>query len=688
MVEHYLSVTSRLGLHARAAAKLVRVAGEFQSSVKLQRRDGNVSADAKSILSVLMLAATRGTELRLIAEGPDEQEALDAVLALFMTEFGESEKVKVKGSPVNLKETRWKGLGVSEGIVIGRVLRLHNGSRTVYRARIDEADVRRELNRFRAAVGTARGQLQNIKQRAEKELGRGHAYIFDAHLLFLEDAQLIEEVEAHIVKERANAEWAVKVVGDRLLAVYSEIKDDYLRERGSDIEDVVQRLLVNLGGELPQYRTLLADSVIVAPDLLPSAVAELDLQRARAIATDTGGWTSHMAIIARGLGIPAVVGLRNFFRRTRTGDEVIVDSFRGEVILSPSAETLDHYRAEVETLGEHRSAAVTGERGPAETKDGVKITLRANVELAAEFEGIQKFGACGVGLYRSEFLLGTHGGMVSEDLQYQAYRQLAEVAGPDGAIVRLFDLGGSDSASTAVRNPALGLRAIRFNLCNEEVMRTQLRAVLKASESGRLDIVLPMVGDVGDVRRSREILEQERTQLKAQGIRPGPVKVGAMIEVPSAVLTAEKIARSVDFFELGTNDLVQYTLAVDRGNDDVSDWFRTLHPAVLYSIARSLTAAKDAGIPAIICGEMASTPAYAVLLIGLGAVDLSMTPSSIPLLRQVISQVDFYSANQIARKCLKFETAEEVEELVSKEMAKYWPALFPPESLPTIDGKT
>jgi phosphotransferase system enzyme I (PtsI) len=304
------------------------------------------------------------------------------------------------------------------------------------------------------------------------------------------------------------------------------------------------------------------------------------------------------------------------------------------------------------------------------------------VELAAEFDGIQKFGACGVGLYRSEFLLGRPGVMLSEEVQYQAYKQLAEVAGPDGAIVRLFDLGGRDVLDESERNPALGLRAIRYDLRNEEMMRTQLRAVLRAANSGRLDMVLPMVADVGDVRRSRQMLDQERARLEAAGVQPGTVKVGAMIEVPSAVLTAEKIARAVDFFELGTNDLVQYTLAVDRGNDNVSEWFRTLHPAVLYGIDRTLTAAREAGIPAIVCGEMASTPAYMVLLIGLGAIDLSMTPAAIPRVRHVISNITFESARTISEKCLNCETADEVEDLVRSEFEAQWPNLFPPETLP------
>src|SRR5262249_37696322 len=264
-----------------------------------------------------------------------------------------------------------------------------------------------------------------------------------------------------------------------------------------------------------------------------------DLQRARAIATDTGGWTSHMAIIARGLGLPAVVGLRDFFRRTRTGDEIIIDSFRGEVILHPSAETLRRYNAEVNTRVTNLEVDSSDEAvGPAVTKDGVNVRLRANVELAPEFAGVERFGACGVGLYRSEFLLSRPGLMLSEEEQCEAYKTIARVAGDDGAIVRLFDLGGRDVVDESEKNPALGLRAIRFDLRNQVVMRTQVRAILRAATAGHLDLVLPMVADVGDVRRSRQLLEEEKEKIQSEGLEYGPVKVGAMIEVPSAVLTA------------------------------------------------------------------------------------------------------------------------------------------------------
>ena len=582
-------------------------------------------------------------------------------------------------------EIRFKGLGVSEGIVIGQVLRMHDGARQVYHWRVNVADLEAERLRFRGAVQLARQQVVTIKKQAEKRLGKDHSYIFDAHLLLLEDEKLTSDIEKQITDEQANAEWAVEVVGDRLLSLYSEIKDEYLRERGSDIEDVMQRLLVALSGVQPRHRHLSEDAVIVSQDLLPSAVAELDLEHARALATDTGGWTSHTAILARGIGIPAVVGLRDFYRRTRTGDKIIVDSTRNEVILHPSPGTLEHYQAETVSRMKRELASDAKESGPLLTEDGVEITLRANVEVPAEFEGVEKHGAHGVGLYRSEFLLARRGVIVSEQEQRLAYEEVARVAGKEGVIIRLFDLGGEnlrEQFQEPEKNPALGLRAIRFGLRNEEVMRTQVRAILVAAANGNLKIVLPMVADVSDVRRAKAIIQEEANSLTKAGRAFGDVSVGAMIEVPSAVFMADNIAKVVDFFELGTNDLVQYTLAVDRGNDEVADWFRTLHPAVLHSIDRSLKAAFRAGIPAIVCGEMASTPAYAVLLVGLGATDLSMTPSAIPRVRRALAGIDSREARTIAEECLSCETADDVEGIVRERFGKLWPHLFPPKSLP------
>ena len=685
MVERTFTVTGQLGLHARAAAKVVKVASCFESSLRIERKEGGPSADAKSILSVLMLAASCGTELRAIAEGPDEEKAIDELGLLFSGGFGEASQV-APAARMERPEIHWKGLGVSEGIVIGRVQRMHSGTKYVYRSRLDIAEIDRELRRFRAALRLARRQLTTVRERAAKDLGQNHAYVFDAHLLLLEDEKLLGDVEKYITQEHANAEWAVRVVGDQLITTYSEIEDNYLRERESDIEDVVQRLLMALSGEGRPLRKLSKDSVIVAQDLLPSDVAELDFDYARAIATDTGGWTSHTAIIARGLGIPAVVGLRDFFRRTRTGDQIIVDSLGGEVILHPSPTTLERYLTEVSKRATSRSVeAPRAEDGPLRTVDGLEIRMRANVEVPAEFAGVRRYGARGIGLYRSEFLLSRGGVTVSEDDQYAAYAEIAKLAGEDGAIVRLFDVGGDnagDLMSEPERNPALGLRGIRFGLYYKEIMRTQVRAILRAAAEGRLDIVLPMVADVGDVSSARAMIEEEQSRLEKQGLRHGHVGIGAMIEVPSAVLTANRIAANVDFFELGTNDLVQYTLAVDRSSDHVAAWFRTLHPSVLSSIYQSLNAAKHAGIPAIVCGEMASTPAYAALLVGLGAVDLSMTPASIPRVRRSLAGIDSRDAKAIAAECLECATADEVEHLVRERFRARWSEIFTIESLP------
>ena len=592
-----------------------------------------------------------------------------------------------------LTEERWHGLGVSDGVAVGRVLRIHNGARFIYRATIEATDVERETERLQAAVRLAHAQLLTIKERAERELGSEHAYIFDAHLLMLEDRKLIDEFESYIRRERVNAEWAVKVAADRLLAIYSEIKDDYLRERGSDIEDVMHRVLVALKGGNPGSQRLTEDAIVVAEELLPSTAAELDFANVRAVVSDVGGWTSHTAIIARSLSIPSVVGVRDLFRRARTGDPVVVDAFKGEVVLHPSAATVKQFSAHVSRMKEASKNAPADDAlsAPLRTLDGCEVTLRANIELPAEYEGIRRYGARGIGLYRSEFLLSHDGVLPSEEEQCAAYIEVAQLAGADGATIRLFDLGGEKiglaEADAAPHNPALGLRAIRFALQQEDVLRTQVRALLRAAAHQSLRIVLPMISDVSEVRRTRAVINEERARLHSEGHQTGVVEIGAMIEVPSAVFVADKLAREVDFFSLGTNDLVQYLLAVDRSNDQVADWFRSLHPAVLQSIRLTLDAARRAEIPAVVCGEMAATPTYAFVLLGLGARDLSMSAAAIPRIRYTIARVDAASAERIVTECLECASADEVEEHIREQLGKGWPHLFSPESLPAPKNK-
>ncbi|HEY0079927.1 MAG TPA: phosphoenolpyruvate--protein phosphotransferase [Pyrinomonadaceae bacterium] len=606
-----------------------------------------------------------------------------------------------------LEERRWRGIVVSEGVVVGRVLRIHNGAGgRVYRATLDESEVEPEARRLRVAVRLVRRQLLAVKKNAERALGSEHAYIFDAHLLMLEDRKFLEDIEGYIRRERVNAEWAVKVVADRLLAIYREIKDEYLRERGSDVEDVMRRMLVALSGERAEDNRLTEDAVVVAAELMPSTAAELDFAHVKAIATDAGGWTSHTAIIARGMGVPTLVGLRDLYEQARTGDEIIVDAQEGLAILHPSDSTAEHYRtklaqsfdatrrdstdassASTSSSNEGSESALSSSRDePLLTLDGVEVFLRANVELPAEYEGVRRYGARGIGLYRSEFLLSQRGSMPSEDEQRAAYTELARLGGSDGATIRLFDLGGDKIGggvqSGDERNPALGLRAIRFCLTREDVLRTQARAVLRAASEGRLSLVLPMISDVMEVRRARRIIEEERQRLREAGQAVGEVRLGAMIEVPSAVLVAERLAREVDFFSLGTNDLIQYLLAVDRSNEEVADWFRSLHPAVLESIRRTLRAAEEARIPVNVCGEMAARPVYAFILVGLGARDLSMTASSIPRVRRTLAGIEAERARALAAECLECSTADEVEQLVRVRLGAEYPHLFSPEILP------
>lgn len=591
-------------------------------------------------------------------------------------------------------EQLWRGVSVSEGVAVGRVLRLHDGAPSLFRVVLRPSEIDVEVARLHTALSVAREQIIDIKERAERELGAEHAYIFDAHLAMVEDRKLIEDTELCVRAERVNAEWAVKVVTDRVLAVYAAITDDYLRARGSDIEDVARRILRALAGnhlQIAEPREMMDDSVVVAEELLPSIIAELDFARIHAIISDTGGWTSHAAIIARGLGIPAIVGTRDLYRRARTGDRIIVDATRGEVMLHPAPARLARMNDGASARAHHRhppsnsARTSAAPREPLRAADGTEILIRANVELPAEFPGIERAGARGIGLYRSEFLWTRHNRMPTEDEQFAAYAEVARIAGADEATIRLFDFGGdkfTPDGSEPERNPALGLRAIRLGLRHEEVLRTQARALLRVSADHRIGVVLPMIADVNDVRRARAIIEDERRKLSARGVKTGAMRIGAMIEVPAAILTIERIAAEVDFLSLGTNDLVQYLLATDRGNDAVAEWFRTLHPAVLLSVRRTLDAARAAGIPAIVCGEMAATPAYAALLLGLGARELSMSTGAIERVRAVLGGIDVAPLESIAAACLECATPDETEECVRLRLGAEFGHLFTPEMLP------
>jgi phosphotransferase system enzyme I (PtsI) len=575
------------------------------------------------------------------------------------------------------------GLAASPGVAIGEVLRLdERGRHQFYYVGVSPNQVRTEVRRLRAAFAEARAQMNDIKVRLSRELGREHAYILDAHTLMLEDERLLNEVEQEIRVRRINAEWAVRAVTDRLVSIYKQVNDPYLRERASDIEDVATRLLTTLSGQTKfDLSKLDRDVVLVTEDIWPSTVAELDFNRVLGFATDAGGMTSHAAIIARAVGIPAVVGLHEVTRHARSGNEIIIDGTAGEVILRPTRTVLRLYKEKRER--EARSLANRSTQAPvaAETLDGVRVTLRANVELPTEIESLALFGAEGIGLYRSEFIfLNRLPDLPSEDEQYRLYRRLAEATGAAGASIRVFDLGGDKLTLEGFeqeQNPALGLRAIRLSLKVEHIFRTQLRAILRANLEGNLRVVLPLISTINELRQARRIIDEVKSEMaEAHVDHNARLAVGVMIEVPAAALMADVLAREADFLSVGTNDLIQYMLAVDRANENVAHLYQPLHPAILRTMAHLVRAAATAGVPLEVCGEMAADPLQVVALVGLGIRTLSLVPASIPLVKTAVRAVEEARVRQLMSEAMKLTSSNEVEDLLKRELPRQAPRFF------------
>jgi phosphotransferase system enzyme I (PtsI) len=567
---------------------------------------------------------------------------------------------------------------MSRGVAIGKIVCLHGNNRQFFRVDIDPLSVEREVRRARAAFRLARRQLSKLRSDAGAASVPG---ILDAQRLMLEDSSLLEKVETAIGEQVVNAEWAVKVITDNYVSKYKEISDEHLRERYIDIEDVAERVLNALaGGEASA--PLAKDSIIVATELMPSTLAEQAGNNPTAVITEHGGWTSHTFILARELNLPAVTGVRKILRRVNTGDTAIVDGYNGRIILNPTLETLQRYRLPAAQFQQISYNDVTVINPEAKTLDGREVTLRVNVDLPEIYKRAKRIGARGIGLYRSEFLFNRFKGFPTENQQYEAYRSIAEFAGADGVKIRTFDLGPEQvygHAHGREKNPALGLRAIRLGLANERHLRTQVRAILRASHENNIDVVIPMVSGVAEIHEVREIVREEKEALLSKGVPAGNPRIGAMIEVPSAVLLVDEIVAAADLVSLGTNDLVQYLLAVDRDNEAVAGWFRTLHPAVIRAVARVIKAAAEAAKPLIICGEMAGSPFYLPLLVGLGATELSMNVNSILRVRKVISGLAYEETVAAAREAEKCSTADEVEAVLERHIVEKWSHLIQPE---------
>ncbi len=563
-----------------------------------------------------------------------------------------------------------KGMGVSDGIAIGRAVVIETRGPEVYRLHIPEEQVEGEVARLREGAQHAKGELKRIRARAEEDLGNDLAAIFDAHVMLLSDANFLGRVEERIRTHHVNAEWAVAKTAEELDDRFARMDDSYLRERSEDLTDVGRHLLRSLQGiahhdlsELPN------DIVIVADDLTPSDAIRLGRERVIGFAIESGGRTSHTAIIARSLNIPAVAGLIGILGLPGGGDEapIIVDGETGTVILHPTDEVVEQYRARKAALERHDRDLLEIRELKAVTRDGIEVCLMANIDLPEEVEEVASFGAAGVGLYRSEFLyIEKSPHLPTEEEHVQVYRRLIELSAPHPAIIRTYDLGGRKLAremlATQEDNPVLGLRGIRLTLARPDVFRTQIRALFRAGVHGDLWIMLPMVSTVEEVRQFRAFAAEVMAEMQAEGVAFRPdVRLGVMIEVPGAAIIADVLAREVDFFSIGTNDLIQYSLAVDRNNEHVASLYQPLHPAILRMLRFIIDSARAAGIEISLCGEMAADPGFALLLVGLGLRRLSMSPRQIPEVKTRVREATVAELAELATGCLQHSTAAEVQ---------------------------
>jgi len=574
-----------------------------------------------------------------------------------------------------------KGIGVSSGIAIGRAHLIERGRVEVEERPIKKAQVEKEVNRFRRAVEQSKLQLQRIKEKLLKESAKEHVYIIDAHLLILEDKMLIDDTIKNISERLIGAEGALKRHMHNLSTIFDRIEDEYLRARKSDIEQIGERVLRNLVGKKHEGLSHMKEKVIiVAHDLTPSDTAQMKKDKILGFVTDIGGRTSHTSIVARSLEIPAVVGLDNVTQQIMPGDIIVLDGMTGVVIINPPKSVFKAYLERSQNYQYFEEELLRFKSLPAVTKDGHSVRLAGNIELPEEIPSLREHGAEGIGLYRTEFLYMGKKLPVEED-HFETYRKLAEGVAPYSATIRTLDMGGDKMVShiewAEEINPAMGLRAIRFSLKEVELFQTQLRGILRASAYGKLKIMFPMISGMQELRQAKGILDEIRKELDSKGIPyDREMEVGIMMEIPSAASIADILAREVDFFSIGTNDLIQYSLAIDRVNEHVAYLYEPLHPAIIRIIKGIVDSAHAAGIKVSMCGEMAGEPAYVPILLGLELDELSMNAPVIPWVKKIVRAMTASEAKKLLRDVMAFSTAAEIEGCVREHMAELFPDEF------------
>ena len=582
-------------------------------------------------------------------------------------------------------ELKLRGIPVSEGVSRGHVVVLNHHRIIPAKTNFQTLNQAAEEARFQAALDDTRQQILEVQKRLHDEIGAKQSLIFDAHLLVLEDPVVLEEVKRKIRKEKASSEYALYTASEKYAEALSAVEDSYLSERAADIRDVIQRVLENLTGQSKQVglSDLTEPCIVVANDLTPSDTAMLDPEKVLGFITAAGSKTSHTAILARSLKIPAVLGLGKNIDELKSGQSILLDGFNGFVVISPSDQMLFEYGQLVKRQNSIETSLDKIRTEEAKTLDGHSIVLSANIERANDVEAVLKSGASGVGLFRTEFLFINRKDLPDEEEQFQAYKKVSESLTPEPVIIRTLDLGGDKLLShvnvAAEMNPFLGWRAIRLCLQEKELFRTQLRAILRASAFGDLKIMYPMVSGIDELDEANKLLEECQKELKDKGQKfSEAIEIGVMIETPSAAMISDKLAKRVQFFSIGTNDLIQYSLAVDRLNEKISHLYEPTHPGILRLIKTTVDAGKTNGIWTGVCGEMASDLSMVPLLIGLGVGELSVTPSMVPRVKMLIRCINMSKAKELANLAIDIDSPKEIhrraEELSMKAVPNFFKA--------------
>ncbi len=562
-------------------------------------------------------------------------------------------------------ERRFQGVGVSQGIAIAHAYVRGDVFIEPDKYSIDSSQKNEEIQRLKNALDETKKQIQNLKEQVRLASGANkEEAIFDAHLLVLEDHEVLDKVKNIILNDGLNVEYAFYDIMSRYIRELKKINDRYLRERVVDIEDVMKRVLVNLSSVEKAEQSATHDHILVIKELTPSDTAQIDHSLVKGFATEVGSYTSHAAIIARSLGLPAVVGIRGLSHQLHTGNTILIDGYEGLVILDPSAETLSNYKHLKKEKNKVLQKLQEARFEDPVTKDGRSITLSANIEFAYEALHAKENGAQGVGLFRTEFFYLNSKGLPDEDTQEQIYSKVSDNLAPDTLIIRTVDIGGDKIPSEDNEielNPFLGWRGIRISLDRPEMFKTQLRAILRSAHSSSIGIMFPMISTIYELRYAKQLLEEVECDLDNEGIPYGkPREVGAMIEVPSAALLSSKLAKEVDFFSVGTNDLVQYTLAVDRINENVSDLYQPANPAVIKLLDQTVRSGHDEGIWVGVCGEMASDLLLTPLLLGLGFDEFSVGSPQVPAVKYALRKLNYRECKEMAKEAIKCGDEEAV----------------------------